>query len=455
MMFWVELKYAMNRPSTPAMAPISATTAREIAIAIEARIRDGQLGVGARLPTIRGLAAELGLSPMTVATAYRELRRRGLVTASGRRGTRVTERPPLAVVTTPSVPAGARDLVTGNPDPELLPSLAPALAAVDPRPRLYRPPATSPALAALAREQLAAEGIDAPALAVVAGALDAVERVLAAHLNPGDAVAVEDPGYVRVFDLLRGAGLELAPVPVDDFGPRPDELERALGHGIKAVILTPRAQNPRGAALDETRAGELRDLLDRHADVLVIEDDHAGAIAGAPALSVCAPDRRHWALSRSVSKTLDPDLRLSVLAGDVETIARVEGRQMLGAGWVSHIIQQLVVGLWSDPGTIARIAQAAEVYSARRLALINALADHGIAAHGRSGMHVWVPVTEETAVVTALLERGWAVMAGERWRLRTPPAIRITTASLRPDEADRLAADLAEVLAHRVGTYSA
>jgi DNA-binding transcriptional MocR family regulator len=446
----------MTRPPTPApTAPISASTAREIATAIEARIRQGQLGAGARLPTIRSLAAELGVSPMTVATAYRELRRRGLVAAAGRRGTRVSERPPLALAATPSVPSGVRDLVTGNPDRELLPSLAAALATVDPTPRLYRPEATSPALAELAREQFAADGIDAPALAVVAGALDAVERVLAAHLRPGDPVAVEDPGYVRVFDLLRGVGLELVPVRVDDLGPLPDELERALAGGVGAVILTPRAQNPRGSALDDARAGELRDLLARYADVLVIEDDHAGVVAGAPALSVCAPDRPHWAISRSVSKTLGPDLRLAVVAGDAETIARVEGRQMLGTGWVSHIVQQLTVALLSDSNAVALIEQAAESYAVRRLALINALAEHGITGHGRSGLHVWVPVAQEAAVVTALLERGWAVMAGERWRLRTSPAIRITTAALRPDEADQLAADLAEVLAHRIGTYSA
>jgi DNA-binding transcriptional MocR family regulator len=446
----------MNCQRTPATAaPISAGTAREIASAIEQRIREGQLNAGERLPTIRSLAAELGVSPMTVANAYRELRRRGLVAAAGRRGTRVSERPPLAVAAAPSVPAGARDLVTGNPDPELLPSLAPALTTVDPTPRLYRPAATAPELAALARDQFAADGIDAPALAVVAGALDAVERVLAAHLRPGDAVAVEDPGYVRVFDLLRVAGLELVPVRVDDYGPLPEELERALARGVGAVILTPRAQNPRGSALDNARAVELRDLLARHPDVLVIEDDHAGAVAGVPALSICAPDRPHWAISRSVSKALGPDLRLAVVAGDAETISRVEGRQMLGTGWVSHIVQQLAVALLSDPSTVARVEEAAEFYAARRLAMLNALAELGIAAHGRSGLHVWVPVAQETAVVTALLERGWAVMAGERWRLRTPPAIRITTAALRPDEAEQLAADLAEVFAHRVGTYSA
>jgi DNA-binding transcriptional MocR family regulator len=167
------------------------------------------------------------------------------------------------------------------------------------------------------------------------------------------------------------------------------------------------------------------------------------------------PDRPHWAISRSVSKTLGPDLRLSVVVGDRETIARVEGRQMLGTGWVSHIVQQVAVALLSDTETVARIEQAAEIYAARRLALLDALAEHGIAAHGRSGLHVWVPVAQETAVVTGLLERGWAVMAGERWRLRSPPAIRITTAALRPDEAHGLAADVAEVVARRVGTYTA
>src|SRR5919197_5974374 len=113
----------MAEPAMPSPAPaISGRTARELAASVEARIRDGELAPGARLPTIRDLAATAGVSPMTVTTAYRELRRRGLVSAAGRRGTRVSERPPLAQAVTPSIPTGARDLVTGNPDPELLPS---------------------------------------------------------------------------------------------------------------------------------------------------------------------------------------------------------------------------------------------------------------------------------------------------------------------------------------------
>ena len=59
---------------------------------------------------------------------------------------------------------------------------------------------------------------------------------------------------------------------------------------------------------------------------------------------------------------------------------------------------------------------------------------------------MWVPVSEEAAAVRGLLERGWCVRAGARYRLRSRPAIRITIAELLPDQAERLAEDLRRVL---------
>jgi DNA-binding transcriptional MocR family regulator len=148
-----------------------------------------------------------------------------------------------------------------------------------------------------------------------------------------------------------------------------------------------------------------------------------------------------------VAKALGPDLRLACVCGDAQTLARVAGRQAVELRWVSFLLQRIVVALWRDPGVRRRVLRARRLYAARREALLRALAARGVEAHGRSGLNVWVPVPEETAVVQRLLERGWAVAAGERFRLRSRPAIRITTAALEPGHAPRLAADVAAALA--------
>ncbi len=424
---------------------IRGTGASGIVTSVETAVREGRLAAGAPLPTVRELARGLRVSPSTVAAAYRTLRVRGLVRADGRRGTRVSPRPPLPVRFLIPAPAHLRDLSLGNPDPALLPSWQRSLGRLARRSGLYGEPANRPELLALARRQLEAEDLPHDALAIVGGALDGIERVLQVHLRSGDRVAVEDPGYVAVFDLLAALGLVPEPVGVDDAGPLPHELARALRRGVHAFILTPRAQNPTGAALDAARARDLRRVLARHPGILVVEDDHAGPVAGVPALTVCH-GRERWALVRSVSKSLGPDLRLAVLAGDPTTIARVEGRQSVGTGWVSHLLQDLVVASWSAPATEELLRRAAESYATRREALLRALAARGIPAHGRSGLNVWVPVPEEAAVVTALANEGWAVRAGERYRLRAGPAVRITVAALAPREAERVAAALARSL---------
>src|SRR5271155_6082788 len=140
----------------------------------------------------------------------------------------------------------------------------------------------------LAAEQLAGDGIDATSLMVTGGALDGIERVLATWLTPSDRVILEDPGHAVTFDLVAAMGYTAVPVPVDDLGLRPAELAAALDRGPGAVITTPRAQAATGAAWDADRAALLGAVLARHPSVGVIEDDHAGPVAGVPAYSVCA-----------------------------------------------------------------------------------------------------------------------------------------------------------------------
>jgi DNA-binding transcriptional MocR family regulator len=197
--------------------------------------------------------------------------------------------------------------------------------------------------------------------------------------------------------------------------------------------------------MDRKRATALGEVLQRDPDALLIEDDFTGPISGVPAFTL-SRNRERWAVVRSVSKALGPDLRLAMVAGDAATIARVEGRQRLGPRWISNILQETVVTMWSDAATRRLVRRAAEAYTARRTALVAELKKFGIEAHGRSGLNIWIPVPEEASVVQSLLNSGWAVMAGEPFRLKSSPGIRVMTATLNVEEAPRLAHDIAAAI---------
>lgn len=427
----------------PVQSSIVGSGAEAIAASVEEAISRGTLAPGDALPTVRSLAAQLGVNANTAAAAYRLLRDRGAVETAGRRGTRVRDRP----ATTPRslrglvVPAGVRDLSTGNPDPVLLPLANVRFRHADSRatPLLYGGPAMAPELIDHARAALTADGVRADRLAVTNGALDGIERALVAHLRPGDRVAVEDPGWANLLDLLAALGLSAEPVQVDDDGPLVADMVRALRSGVRAVIVTSRAQNPTGAAVSADRANALRGLLaDRAEDLLLVEDDHCAGIAGAP-LHALAGATRHWAFVRSASKAYGPDLRLAVLAGDLRTVERVHGRLRLGPGWVSRLLQDLAVGLWTDDSSTRLVRRAEQQYMQNRARLRAALAERGIAAHARSGLNVWIPVPDETVVITRLFNMGWAAAPGTRYRIRTAPGIRVTISDLAADETEPLA----------------
>ncbi|GAA2480394.1 aminotransferase class I/II-fold pyridoxal phosphate-dependent enzyme [Streptomyces thermolineatus] len=428
---------------------VTGRRASEIAADIERAVGEGLLEPGRALPSLRELAAELGVNPNTVAAAYRLLRDRGVVETAGRRGTRVRARPASVArdQVRIEVPPGARNLADGNPDPRLLPGLGAALAAAAARhaeaPALYGCSAVDPDLARTARARLEADGVPPGQVTVTSGALDAVERVLAAHLRPGDAVAVEDPGWGSLLDLVPALGLRPVPVGLDDDGPLPQDVARALDDGARALIVTDRAQNPTGAAIGPERAAELRAVLARHPEVLVIDDDHGHDIVVQP-LHPLAGATRHWALVRSTAKAYGPDLRLAVLTGDPVTVDRVSGRHRLGPGWVSRLLQTAVVHLW-ESGAVDPRAVAAS-YSARRDALVRGLRRRGIAARGRSGMNVWVPVTDETGAVTRLLAGGWVAAPGARFRLASPPGLRLTVSGLDAADVEPLADAVADAV---------
>ncbi|WP_405666743.1 aminotransferase class I/II-fold pyridoxal phosphate-dependent enzyme [Streptomyces sp. NBC_01166] len=431
---------------------IAGGTAREISASVESRVSDGTLRPGASLPPVRRLAEELGVSAGTVAAAYKELRGRGVVVTLGRGGTVVASAPVVTSRRPPKVPAGLRDLAGGHPDPACLPVLSPP-PRVGPVSGSHR---ASPRFAVLedaARTWFARDGVPTGSVTFAHGALDCIARLLSTELKPGDAVAVEDPGFHHLLDLVPALGLRMLPVAVDDEGIRPEALRTALRAGARALVCSPRGQSPLGARFTPGRRDALLAVLRDFPDVLVVEDDHNADIAGADAVTLAAGGLPRWAHVRTVSKHLGIDLRWAALACDPATLARHDGRMLLTSGWVSHILQATVAGLLTDPAVTRLVAEAARTYTTRRDALGAALAEHGIASHGVSGLNVWVPVRDESAVVNGLRTRGWWTAAGTRFRIASPPGVRVTTATLTPAEAARLAGDFADALGESQVVY--
>jgi DNA-binding transcriptional MocR family regulator len=433
---------------------LTGRTASEISASVEAGVRSDALPSGTGLPPVRRLAADLGVSPATVAVAYQALRQRGIVETAGRNGTRIRHRPAVSGERAGrriAVPSGVLDLVSGEPDPRLRPPLTAALATVAAADAGgYATGGPLPELIEVARAAFAADGIDldGAAFAVTGGALDGIERVLGAHLRPGDRVAVEDPGWANLFDLLAALALRPHPMPVDSDGPTVAGLQAALAAGARAVVVTTRAHNPTGATVSADRAAALRAVLAQRGDVLVIEDDHAAQLS-VQALHALAGATTSWAFIRSTSKPFGPDLRVALVAGDETTIARVRGRQSVGTGWVSTVLQRLVLALMTDPSVARLIAEARDSYERRRSALIAALVARGLPAVGRSGINVWLPLPptgDETATVARLRDAGYAVAPGSLHRLASPPGVRITISNLDLDGVDALADAMARAV---------
>jgi DNA-binding transcriptional MocR family regulator len=135
-----------------------------------------------------------------------------------------------------------------------------------------------------------------------------------------------------------------------------------------------------------------------------------------------------------------------VLAGDRRTVERVHGRLRLGPGWISYLLQDLTVGMWRDKAAARLVDKAEGDYTRNRDLLCAALANRDVTSHGRSGLNVWIPVPDETVAITRLLSAGWAAAPGARFRINTPPGVRVTISDLDAVEIDPLADAIAETV---------
>lgn len=441
-----------TQESPDAIAEILGASAAEIADSVRTLVERSALRPGDALPSVRALADRLGVNRNTVVAAYRQLTQAGLVVTRGRGGTLVAGRSPIAQegFAPDSV---LRDIGTGNPDASLIPDLSDALTAMAGRPVLYGEPVIDPELERWATAWMRDALGDAHELrlTITSGASDAIERLLAQALTRDDAVALEDPCFLSSMNTVRLGGYRPIAVPVDAEGMTVDGLRAALDAGVRAVVCTPRAQNPTGASLSARRAADLRAVLADHPYVLVVEDDHFSLLSRSSYHSLIGPDHRRWALVRSVSKFLGPDMCLAVTASDPETAERLAMRLSPGTTWVSHLLQRLVTALITDPAVTDGIRHAAEHYAERNRAFAARLAAYGISVNAGDGLNLWVPVrVPARAVCEQLMRRGWLARPGDEFVLADGSAashLRLTVHDLPDPDADRLASDLAAAVA--------
>ncbi len=428
---------------------IEQPTPHGIAAGIARLITSGDLAPGDRLPTVRALAADLGVSPATVSHAWQTLSANGLILSRGRSGSVVRSAPrdwlPLRYRGMEGDASGRLDLSRGTPDPALLPDLMASLGRLSGRADTanYLQKPDIPELHDLLRDSWPAA---TESLTVTNGALDAIDRALASIIHFGDRIVIENPTFPPFADLIDHYGLEAIGVELDDEGMLPEQFSAALAHAPTVVLLQPRAHNPSGVSMTAERAERLASILRRSRmapRAIVIEDDHSGSIATAPVVSLAAWIPERVLHVRSFSKSHGPDLRIGALGGPRELVERVISQRLLGPGWTSRMIQSVLFDLLTNPDAVAKIAEARRVYAARQASFAEAMARAGVPMLPGDGLNGWLAVADERAATVSLAAAGIQVAPGTPFQLGVcEPHVRVTV-GLVADDVDSIAGALA------------
>jgi len=390
-------------------------------------IRGGRLAPGARLPSSRALAAQLGVSRRLVVDAYGQLAAEGYLIARRGSGTVVAPHarepgngarpePPAPV----PAPVQGIDLFPGAPDLGLFPrrawerALRTALAELpDGRLGYGELAGTTELRVALAAYLGRSRAADAGAerIVVTSGYQQGL-RVFCqlVRARGGRRVAVEDPGYPIAGWVIESERLEVVPVPIDEDGIGVEALAAAEPD---AVVVTPAHSLPLGAVLAPDRRRRLVAWA-RERGALVLEDDYDAELrydrGPAGTLQGLAPDV--VVLAGTVSKTLAPTLRLGWIVVPAETMPLAVTARA-GADGGGRRIEERALAELIESGAFDRHLRAArQRYRVKRAALLEAVAAAlpdcrvgGVAA----GLHAVLELpanADEDAVVAGAAEAG-------------------------------------------------
>ncbi|MGH3502611.1 MAG: aminotransferase class I/II-fold pyridoxal phosphate-dependent enzyme [Nocardioidaceae bacterium] len=405
-----------------------------IAATVTELVRRDEILPGTKLPTVRSLAADLGVSPGTISAAWGLLRRRRIVETRRRGGT--------TVVGHPGAPHPTRfdsvgnygdrlktDLTFATPDPALLPALDQALLAALGNESLntYSREPITPRL----RSSLVPQWpFKADSWLAVNGGYEGLFLLCMTSIGHGETVAIEDPTAPRLLDMLGIVGARLVPVRCDRSGPLPDDLRRAVEAGAVAFLYQPRAQCPCGHTVSKSRSAVLARIL-KGTGVLVVEDDGVGEAASTTMHSMGRLLPHQTVLVRSYAKAYGPDLRIGVMAGASAPIRLAQDYRNFGARWTSRILQDALAVLVTDATCASQLARAREHYNERRKALVDALAVRGLRVDAQEGLSIWVPVENEEYALVTFAAHGIAAGPGSRFYVSDGRAhLRIATSRL-------------------------
>ena len=275
----------------------------------------------------------------------------------------------------------------------------------------------------------------------VNGGYDGLRVCLNTFVRKGDWVLVENPSPPRVFDLVESTGARVFLLERDEDGVLPSSLERGIARGPAACILQPGVHSPLGTVMTPRRRDELVEVL-KGSSMLVIEDDSVGALFDDRLTPLgLLLDSPHLFV-RSYSKSHGPDLRLAVIEGAEEHVAKVNSYFDFGARWVSHPLQAALAWMLEDPESQRQVQHAKAVYDERRETLREALRRRGVDALPSTGFGFIIPVRDEACAHELLRGQGIATyQANPLQSVRKGAWMRISISEL-PIENVEAVADL-------------
>ena len=436
----------------------------QLAEQFRAAVLDGRLQAGHRLPSTRDLARDLSVSRSVTQAAYDQLHAEGWIEGRIGAGTFVTDVVPLQ----PAVRRHTPHLA--NPDAERL-TLRPGIPYIAPAPdpgwrrawrevstqsppRGYDDAAGLPALrAALADHVGRVRGIACGPenVLVTNGTVHGLRLLLTVTRQPGDRIAIEDPGYLNAVVAARDHRLEIVDVPVDEDGLQVD----ALTDDATAVYVTPSHQYPLGGRLPVARRNELIRWA-RRTGAQLIEDDYDSEfrydVAPLPALAQL--DLERVVHLGTLSKTLSPALRLGWLVASEETVDRLATFRANSGDWPGWPMQAALLAMLRDGYLDQAVRRGRRLYADRRTHTVAALSPYGQVIGQDAGLHVTLLLPDDAddlRIAAAARQAGVVVAPLSEYRRSVPgpPGLVIGYATPSTSDLHRALTILTEVLSRR------